>query len=212
MSCYGTMTALSLPRGPCSCWFWQKERFFILSLTVHPKHADSTAILPFFTQSSISFCSIFKNVSMFVSYLCWLLRLHESVPLRQSCLCCIVLGKHGTKRENNYLVLNVIIPPLLNRNAFGKVFPIKLVWFVVLFWRLNVVYNQNIRQCTHLPGNVGAAGKRVSLSLDAEAEPFLWLFYLRQHFTESTASCFFLLKLRIGTLAWIFLHCIETGS
>lgn len=50
--------------------------------------------------------------------------------------------------------------------------------------------------------------KRVSLSLDAEAEPFLSLFYLWQHFTESTASCFscrnWVLALRHGLIRIAF--------
>lgn len=48
--------------------------------------------------------------------------------------------------KRSYLALAVIILPLLNGNAFGRVFSIQLPWFVVLFWRLNVVYNQRLLQ------------------------------------------------------------------
>lgn len=152
---YGTVTALPLPCGLCSCCFWRRQR--LLCCLSRYTHKRAASLIAAFLSDGLHWCSScspsrFKKLCPFLTQR-WNVQLGIGLAALQwigsawvhtSLLCCDV--EQDARRKRTYLALTVIILPLLNGNAFGRVFSIQLAWFVVLFWRLNVVYNQRLLQ------------------------------------------------------------------
>lgn len=146
----GTVSALSLPCGLCSCCSWRRQRL-LCCLPQHTHKLVHSLIVVFLSDGlccvPLVYCQ--ENVALFDSMLKCKARHWSCFPAVNWFSLCphvfVVLWCRA-RRKRTYLAPAVIILPLLNGNAFGRVFSIQLAWFVVLFWRLNVVYNQTLLQ------------------------------------------------------------------
>lgn len=54
----------------------------------------------------------------------------------------VTIYETGCKEKKNFLMADILLS--VNGNVVERIFSIQLLWFVMLFWRLNVVCNQSL--------------------------------------------------------------------
>ncbi len=117
-----------------------------LCLSVYPSVYLSSFLFYRFINRSILYIHIHKGTH--------LMSLLPSVDVFHSSLACrrrhppfitfLPTGSERERLESSHLTAIAISLSLLNRNAIERPFSTDCIWFVVLFGRANVLYNQNL--------------------------------------------------------------------